>query len=103
MLQWNLSNTETFGTKKIVLINEVSIFQGENNMYLYKVGTRSSVLINQVSLFQGCLLRGVPLYLRHLTLVCWQDSGLTFRLVFVLVGRRKATVVKNTYSISHNI
>ena len=35
------------GPKIIILINEVSLFQGENNMYLYKVGTQSSVLIKQ--------------------------------------------------------
>ena len=31
----------------IVLVSEVSLFHGENNMYLYKVGTQSSVLIKQ--------------------------------------------------------
>ena len=36
----DLSNTDTLGTKIFVLISEVSLFQGENNMYLYKVGTR---------------------------------------------------------------
>ena len=35
-LQWNLSNTDTFATKIIVLINEVSLFQGENDIQLYK-------------------------------------------------------------------
>ena len=35
------------GTQSSVLISEVSLFQGENNMYLYKDGTQSSVLINQ--------------------------------------------------------
>ena len=35
------------GPKLIVLISEVSFFQGENNMYFYKVGTQSSVLIKQ--------------------------------------------------------
>ena len=40
-LQWNLSNMDTLGTKRIVLISEVSLFQGE---YLYEVGTQSSVL-----------------------------------------------------------
>ena len=52
-IQWNLSNTDTLGTKIIVLISEVSLFQGKNNMYLYKVGTRSSVLIKQVSFKRG--------------------------------------------------
>ena len=52
---------DTIGTKTIVLISEVSLFQGENNMYLYKDGTQSSVLINQVSLFQRCPLREAPL------------------------------------------
>ena len=33
-LQWNLSNTDTIGTKIFVLISEVSLFQGENNMKL---------------------------------------------------------------------
>ena len=54
---------DTLGTKIIVLVSEVSLFQqGGDNVYLYKVGTQSSVLINQVSLFQGCPLRAVPLY-----------------------------------------
>ena len=35
--------TDTIGSKIIVLITEVSSFQGEN---YYKVGTQSSVLIN---------------------------------------------------------
>ena len=35
VLEWNLSNTDTFGTKIIVLISEVSLFQGE-------VGTQSN-------------------------------------------------------------
>ena len=52
-IQWNLSNMDTLGTKIIVQISEVSLFQEGNNMYLYKVGTRSSVLIKQASLFQG--------------------------------------------------
>ena len=63
-VQWNLYNTDTLGTKIIVQISEVSLFQGENNMYLYKVGTQLNVLINQVSLFQKCPLREVPLYLK---------------------------------------
>ena len=46
-IQWNPSNTDTLGTKIIVLISEVSLFQGENNMYLDKVGTRPGVLIKQ--------------------------------------------------------
>ena len=48
MLQLNLSNTDTIGSKIIVLISEVSLFQGEN-MQLY-VGSWPSVLINQVFL-----------------------------------------------------
>ena len=56
VLQWNLSNTNPIsGTKIIVLISEVSLFQGENNMYLCKVGTRSSVLIYQRVLISGVL------------------------------------------------
>ena len=63
-IQWHLPNTDTLGTKIIFLISEASLFQRENNMYLYKVGTQSSVLINKVSLFQGCPLREVPLYFK---------------------------------------
>ncbi len=61
VVQWNLSNTDTLGPIKFVLIKEVSSFQGANNAYLYKVGTWSSVLIREVSLIQGYPLRGVPL------------------------------------------
>ena len=47
---------DTLGTKIIVLIGEVSLFLGENSMYLYKVGTQSNVLINQEFLyFRGVL------------------------------------------------
>ena len=45
-----------------VLINEVSLFQGENIMYLYEVGTGLSVLINQSIFNSECPLRNVPLY-----------------------------------------
>ena len=45
-VQWNLSNKDTLGTKIIVLISEVSLFQES----LCKVGTQSSVLIIQVVL-----------------------------------------------------
>jgi len=38
-IQWSLSNTDTLGTKTIVLISEVSLFQGENNMYLYSLNS----------------------------------------------------------------
>ena len=38
---------DSLGTKILVLISEVSLFQGQNGMYLYEVGTWSSVLINQ--------------------------------------------------------
>ncbi len=61
-VQWSLSNTNTLGPIKCVLIREMSSFQGANNRYLYEVGTWSSVLIREVSLIQGCPLRGVPLY-----------------------------------------
>ncbi len=49
VIQWNLSNTDTLGPIKCVLIREVSSFQGANNTYLHKVGTWSSVLIREVS------------------------------------------------------
>ena len=62
-IQWNLSNTDTLGTKIIILINEVSFFQGENNMYLYKVGTQSSVLIKQgVLISEVSFKRGSTVY-----------------------------------------
>ena len=51
-LQWNLSSTDTLGTKIIVLISKVPLLQGENNMYSYEVETQSSDLINQVLIFQ---------------------------------------------------
>ena len=57
-IQWNLSNTDNLGTKIIVLISEVSFFQGKNNMHLYKVGTQLSVLIKQgvlILYFRGVL------------------------------------------------
>ncbi len=38
-VQWNLSNTDTLGPIKCVLIREVSSFQGVNNTYLHEVGT----------------------------------------------------------------
>ena len=47
------------------LVSEVSLFQVENIMYLYKVGTRSSVLINQGVLISGCLKRGSSVYHRR--------------------------------------
>ncbi len=61
-VQWNLSNTDTLGPRKCVLIREVSSFQGANNTYLYEVRIWSSGLIREVSLNQGCPLREVPLY-----------------------------------------
>ena len=35
VIQLNLSNKNTLGTKTIVLFSEVSLFQGENNMCLH--------------------------------------------------------------------
>ena len=32
VLQWNTSNADTLGTKVIVLISEVSLFRGENDI-----------------------------------------------------------------------
>ncbi len=62
-VQWNLSNTDTLGPIKCVLIREMSSFQGVNNTHLYEFGTWSSILIREVSLIQGCPLREVPLYM----------------------------------------
>ena len=44
-------NMDTIGTKLIVLISEVSLFQGDNN--LYKVGTQSSVIVSEVFFERG--------------------------------------------------
>ena len=52
---------DSLATKILVLISEVSLFQGQNNMYLYKVGTQLSVLINQGVLISEGPLREVPL------------------------------------------
>jgi len=63
---------------KMVLIREVSSFQGANNAYLYGVGTWSSVLIREVFSFPGFPLRGVPLYeilLTIVALVCYITIG----------------------------
>ena len=49
-IQWNLSNTDT------IRINEVSLFQEENN--LYKFETRPNIQF----LFQECPLRHVTLH-----------------------------------------
>ena len=61
---------DNLGTPIIALISEAALFQGENNVYLYKVGTQSSVLINQVSLFQICPLREDPLHTEIETFFC---------------------------------
>ena len=51
------------GPKIIVLISEVSFYQGENNMYFYKVGTQSSVLFKQgVLISQVSFKRGSTVY-----------------------------------------
>ena len=62
-LQWILPTMDTTGTKTVVLISEVSLFQRENIMYLYEVGTGLSVLINQGVLYSRVFfIREVPLY-----------------------------------------
>ncbi len=59
-VQWNLSNTDSLGPMKCVLIEEVSSFQGANNTYLQwnlsntdTLGPIKCVLIEEVSSFQG--------------------------------------------------
>ena len=52
------SGTSLIRTTLRTNIIEVTLFQENKNMYLYKVGIQSSVLINQVSLPP---LRGFPL------------------------------------------
>ena len=60
--KWNLSNTDTLGTKAIVLISEVSLFQGENNI---KLGLSQVSWLTRCPYFR-CALRGVPLYSQSL-------------------------------------
>ena len=50
-VQWNLSNTDTLGTKIIFLISDVSLFQGENNI---KLG------LSQVSWLTRCPFQQCP-------------------------------------------
>ncbi len=56
-IQWNLSNSDTLGQIKCVLIRGVSSFQGRTIHIYMKLGL---VLIREVSLIQGCPLRGEP-------------------------------------------
>ena len=65
-MQWNLSNADTLGTKIIVLISEVSLFQGENNMFYVKLWLSRVSWLTKVSLFQRCPLREVLLYVKPL-------------------------------------
>ena len=44
-LQWNLSDTDTLGTKIIVLISEVSLFQGKNNMWQSRIENKYYSLV----------------------------------------------------------
>ncbi len=96
-VQWNLSNTDTLGPIKCVLIREVSSFQGANN--IYEVGTWSSVLIREVSSFQGAnniyevgtwssvLIREVTLILgcplRGLCMLKWAPRALTGEIILL--------------------
>ena len=69
---------DTLGTKIIVLIGQVCLFQGENSMHL----RTSSVLINQVSIFQGGPLRKVSLYYIVLPFLVLQPSMVGIMLCF---------------------
>ena len=48
-LQWNLSNTDTLGTKKSVLFSEVSYVQGETINTYFHVLIKESVFILKLS------------------------------------------------------
>ena len=76
---------DTLGTKILVLSEMSSVFQGKNNMYLYRVGTQSTILINQVSLFERCPLREVPLYLGHTYYLCCCSSIYMHTVIHILM------------------
>ena len=53
--QWNSSNPDTNGAEESVLISVVSLFQGLNCLQdLFLGKERKVVLIREVSSFQGC-------------------------------------------------
>ena len=57
------TNPDPIWAKIIVLINEVSLFRGKNNMYLcVKLGLGQVSWLTKVSLFKRCPLREFPLY-----------------------------------------
>ena len=53
-IQWNLSNTDTIGTKVFVLISEVSSFQGKIKDIYIKLGLSQVSRLSKLSLFQRC-------------------------------------------------
>ena len=64
-----LYSTNTLGTKIIVLISEVSLFQGVNSM---KLGLGQVSWLTKVCLFQGCLYKEVStviMYVDDLTML----------------------------------
>ena len=61
LYQWNLSNTDTLGTKIIVLISEVSSIQ-EISIYTKLGVVKVSWLINQGVHISG--VKEVPLYMQ---------------------------------------
>ena len=54
-IQWNLSNMDTLGAKIIVLIGDVSIFQGENNSVFIKLGLSQVSWLIRCPYFRGVL------------------------------------------------
>ena len=61
-IQWNLSNLDTIGPEKSVLIKR-GVLISEVEMYANTVfGEGKCVLFREVSLIQGVLCREVPLY-----------------------------------------
>ena len=56
LLQWNLSNLDTFWTISGVHFMEVSLFQGLVNMQIQHLGPQVCVLNMEVSWFQGSRL-----------------------------------------------
>ena len=48
------------GTNIFVLISEVSVFHGENSIFLYNIRTQSSVLTSEVSFKRGSTVTALP-------------------------------------------
>ena len=71
-VQWNLSNPDTIGPDKSVLIREVSLASSEVEMYTSTVlGEGKCVLFRNVSLIRGVPFREVPLSAHKVGICSW--------------------------------